>query len=67
MNRESGRVKRVRRAVRATLLIGVAASVAANILHAQPHLVSQLIVAWPPNALLLTVKLIFRIPVHRKT
>jgi hypothetical protein len=58
-------LKRVRWAVRATLLLGVAASVAANILHAQPHLVSQLIAAWPPVALLLTVELISRIPVHR--
>jgi hypothetical protein len=58
-------LKRVRWAVRATLLLGVAASVAANILHAQPHLVSQAIAAWPPVALLLTVELISRVPVHR--
>jgi hypothetical protein len=45
----------------------VAASVAANILHAQPHLVSQLIAGWPPVALLLTVELISRVPVHRRT
>ncbi|MFY1674031.1 winged helix-turn-helix domain-containing protein [Plantactinospora sp. WMMB334] len=61
-----GGLKRIRWAVRATLLLGVAASVAANVLHALPHLVSQLIAAWPPIALLLTVELISRVPVHRK-
>jgi hypothetical protein len=60
-----GGLKRVRWAVRAALLLGVAASVAANILHAQPHLVSQLIAAWPPVALMLTVEVISRVPVHR--
>ncbi|MCW6004284.1 DUF2637 domain-containing protein [Micromonospora sp. CPCC 205371] len=59
-------LKRIRWAVRATLLLGVAASVTANVLHAQPHLISQAIAAWPPVALLLTVELISRVPVHRK-
>ncbi|GAB3973353.1 DUF2637 domain-containing protein [Plantactinospora veratri] len=59
-------LKRIRWSVRATLLLGVAASVAANILHAQPHLISQAIAAWPPIALLLTVELISRVPVHRQ-
>ncbi|MDG4834185.1 DUF2637 domain-containing protein [Solwaraspora sp. WMMD1047] len=59
-------LKRIRWAVRATLIIGVAASVAANVLHAQPHLISQTIAAWPPVALLLTVELISRVPVHHK-
>lgn len=59
-------LKNVRWAVRAALILGVAASVAANILHAQSHLISQAIAAWPPIALLLTVELISRVPVHRK-
>jgi len=59
-------LKRIRWSVRATLLLGVATSVAANILHAQPHLISQAIAAWPPIALLLTVELISRVPVHRR-
>ncbi|MBQ1022769.1 DUF2637 domain-containing protein [Micromonospora sp. C95] len=59
-------LKRIRWAVRATLIVGVAASVAANILHAPPHPISQTIAAWPPVALLLTVELISRVPVHRK-
>jgi hypothetical protein len=59
-------LKGVRWAVRATLILGVAASVAANVLHALPHLISQLIAAWPPVALLLTVELISRVPVHHK-
>ncbi|GII23175.1 DUF2637 domain-containing protein [Planosporangium mesophilum] len=56
---------RIRWAVRATLALGVAASVAANILHANHNPISQTIAAWPPLALLLTVELISRIPVHR--
>jgi hypothetical protein len=57
-------LKRVRWAVRATLLLGVAGSVAANILHANPNPISQTIAAWPPVALLLTVELISRVPIH---
>jgi hypothetical protein len=60
-------LRRVRWAVRATLTLGVAASVAANILHALPNPISQMIAAWPPLALLLTVELISRIPVHRRS
>jgi hypothetical protein len=59
-------LRRVRWAVRATLTLGVAASVAANILHARPNPISQAIAAWPPLALLLTVELISRVPMHRK-
>ncbi|GIM98240.1 DUF2637 domain-containing protein [Paractinoplanes toevensis] len=59
-------LRRVRWGVRAALTVGVAASVAANILHAQPQLISQIIAAWPPLALLLTVELISRVPVHRR-
>ncbi len=58
-------LRRIRWAVRATLLLGVAASVAANVLHAQPNPISQTISAWPPLALLLTVELTSRIPMHR--
>lgn len=60
-------LRRVRWAVRATLVLGVAASVAANILHAEPNPISQVIAAWPPLALLLTVELISRVPVHRRS
>lgn len=56
----------LRWAVRFTLVLGVAASVAANILHADPNPVSRTIAAWPPLALLLTVELVSRIPVHRR-
>jgi Protein of unknown function (DUF2637) len=57
---------RLRWGVRAVLTLGVAASVTANVLHAQPHLISQAIAAWPPVALLLTVELISRVPVHHR-
>jgi hypothetical protein len=59
-------LRRVRWAVRGTLVLGVAASVAANVLHARPDPVAQIIAAWPPLALLLTVELISRVPVHRR-
>lgn len=60
-----GQLRRIRWAVRAALLLGVAASVAANVLHADPNIISQAISAWPPLALLLTVELTSRIPMHR--
>jgi hypothetical protein len=50
-----------------TLVLGVAASVVANILHALDNPISQAIAAWPPLALLLTVELISRVPVHRRS
>jgi len=59
-------LRRIRWAVRATLVLGVAASVAANVLHAADNPISQAIAAWPPLALLLTVELISRVPVHRR-
>ena len=60
-------LRRVRWAVRATLVLGVAASVVANVLHARDNPISQAIAAWPPLALLLTVELISRVPVHRRS
>jgi len=60
-------LRRVRWAVRATLVLGVAASVMANVLHALDNPISQAIAAWPPLALLLTVELISRVPVHRRS
>jgi hypothetical protein len=49
------------------LVLGVAASVVANVLHALDNPISQSIAAWPPLALLLTVELISRVPVHRRS
>jgi hypothetical protein len=60
-------LRRIRWAVRAALTLGVAASVAANVLHARPNPISQAIAAWPPLALLLTVELTSRIPMHRRS
>jgi hypothetical protein len=58
-------LKRIRWAVRATLFLGVAASITANVLHARHNPISQAISAWPPLALLLTVELTSRIPMHK--
>jgi hypothetical protein len=66
-NPELARYRRVRWAVRATLALGVGASVAANVLHARPNPISQTISAWPPLALLLTVELVSRVPMHRRS
>jgi hypothetical protein len=59
-------LKRIRWAVRGALLLGVAASVTANVLHAVDNPISQVIAAWPPLALLLTIELIARVPVHSR-
>ena len=57
---------RLRWAVRGSLTLGVTASVAANVLHAQPNLIAQAIAAWPPLALLLAVEHIARVPIHTR-
>src|SRR5438105_582040 len=59
-------LRRFQWAVRAALTVGVAASVCANVLHARDNPISQTIAAWPPLALLLTVELVSRVPVHRR-
>ena len=66
-NSELARYRRVRWAVRGALVLGVGASVAANVLHARPNPISQTISAWPPLALLLTVELVSRVPMHRRS
>lgn len=60
------KLRRVRWVVRSTLVLGVAASLVANVLHAVDNPISQAIAAWPPLALLLTVELISRVPVHTR-
>ena len=62
----TAQLKRIRWVVRIVLTLGVAVSVAANILHANPNPISQAISAWAPLALLLTVELVSRIPVHSR-
>jgi hypothetical protein len=59
-------LRRLRWILRLALTLGVTASIAANVLHARDNLISQTIAAWPPLALLLTVELISRVPVHRR-
>jgi hypothetical protein len=62
-----GRWRRIRWAVRLALTAGAAASIGANVLHAAHNPISQAIAAWPPLALLLTVELVARVPVHTRT
>lgn len=60
------KLKRVRWGVRAALALGVAASITGNVLHAHDSFVSRAISAWSPLALLITIELIARVPVHRR-
>ncbi len=55
---------RLRWAVRGVLALGIAVSVAANVLHADPDPISQIIAAWPPLALAVAIEIIARVPVH---
>lgn len=57
---------RIRWGVRLVLALGVAASIAGNVLHARDEFISQVISAWSPLALLLTIELISRVPVHSR-
>lgn len=57
---------RVRWGVRGVLMLGVAASVTANVLHARENPISQAIAAWPPLALLITVEVVSRVPITRR-
>jgi hypothetical protein len=56
----------IRWGVRAVLMLGVAASVTANVLHARDNPISQAIAAWPPLALLITVEVVSRVPITRR-
>lgn len=65
MTQDLKRLKRIGWAVRAVFALGIAASLAGNVLHAADNVISQAISAWSPVALLLAVELISRIPARR--
>ena len=50
---------------RVAFAMGICASVAANVMHAEPSLPARLIAAWPALALLATVELLSRAGKHR--
>ena len=56
------RLRRVQFGARAALTLGIGASLAANVLAADPSTIGRLIAAWPPVALLVTVELWDRVP-----
>lgn len=58
-------LRRIRWSVILVMVVAVLASVAANILHAQPNWISRAFAAWPPLAFLLVVDVISRIPATR--
>lgn len=59
------RLKHLSWAIRAVFTLGIAASLAGNVLHAEDNAVSQAIAAWSPLSLLLAVELISRVPIRR--
>ncbi|PRY19132.1 DUF2637 domain-containing protein [Pseudosporangium ferrugineum] len=65
MTTDLHRLKRLGWAVRAVFTLGIAASLAGNVLHAENNAISQAIAAWSPLALLLAVELISRVPLRR--
>ena len=58
----TGDLHRIRHGARATLILGIGASLAANMLAADPSIIGRIIAAWSPVALLLTVELLSRVP-----
>ncbi|RSM59465.1 hypothetical protein DMB66_27660 [Actinoplanes sp. ATCC 53533] len=59
------RLKRVGWAVRGVFALGIAASLAGNVLHAADNPISRAISAWSPLSLLLAVELISRVPASK--
>lgn len=55
-------LRRLRWVVLAVVAVGIAVSVAINVLHAQDSVVARLLSAWPPLALFGAIELISRIP-----
>ena len=60
---DTARLRAVRLGARATLTLGIGASLAANVLAADPSIAGRVIAAWSPIALLLTVELLSRVPI----
>ena len=65
MTQDINRLKRIGWGVRTVFALGIAASLAGNLLHAADNVISQAISAWSPVARLLAVELISRIPARR--
>ncbi len=59
---DTARLRRVQTGARATLGLGIGASLAANMLAAHPSLIGRLVAGWSPLALMLTVELLSRVP-----
>ncbi|MFI6073823.1 DUF2637 domain-containing protein [Actinoplanes sp. NPDC051343] len=65
MTQDIKRLRRVGWGVRGVFALGIAASLAGNVLHAGDNPISRAISAWSPLSLLLAVELISRIPARR--
>ena len=60
-----GDLKKARRLVRTIVVIGIAASVAANVLGAE-DIIAAAIAGWPPVALLLSLEVLTRVPTTKR-
>ncbi|MDT5042002.1 MAG: hypothetical protein QOE51_2987 [Actinoplanes sp.] len=65
MTNDEKRLRRLSWGVRGVFALGIAASLAGNVLHAGDNPISRAISAWSPLSLLLAVELISRIPARR--
>ncbi|GGL16313.1 DUF2637 domain-containing protein [Mangrovihabitans endophyticus] len=65
MTKNISQLKRIGWGVRGVFALGIAASLAGNVLHAADNPISKAISAWSPLALMLAVELISRIPARR--
>jgi hypothetical protein len=65
MTKDLYQLKRIGWGVRGVFALGIAASLAGNVLHAGDNPISRAISAWSPLSLLLAVELISRIPSRR--
>lgn len=62
IERDLGRIRRMRWVVFGFVMVGILVSIAMNVLHAPPTVVGRVISAWPPIALFGAIELIARIP-----
>jgi hypothetical protein len=65
MTNDEKRLRRLSWGVRGVFALGIAASLAGNVLHAGDNPISRAISAWSPLSLLLAVELISRVPARR--
>ncbi len=61
---EIAHLARVRKLCRYALALGLVASLAANVVAADPSLIGRVVAGWPPLVLLIVVELVGRVSLH---